>query len=393
MFFKRIIGTVTLTISTAEPVKLLNAILKKRITVLSAGSDSYYLKVKVFFTDYFKLKRLAKSRDESIEEIKSESGVISVFYRYRLRYGIAVGFLLIVMLSIYLSNTLLEIRIYGATDEAKAQILNVLKSNGVTIGSFLPAVDRFSLECDIVDNSSIVSLADTRTEGSVLCIDVKMTDEKPEIEKSRLSADIVAERDAVITKLEVYSGQAIRGVGEEVKKGDKIVSGEMTLRGKRLPIEEKAYAYSTGHIYADYDETVSFFVPFKDSEMTVEKNVFSKTYFQFFSAQIPLNPLSSGDGLKENEEISYFSLFGIKLPVGITQKTYDEYSYTPVKRSESEAKKLAYKKIEKYEKNLLSDKKILSKAESVTKSKSGITVKVSYRLNGEIGKTQEILKK
>lgn len=393
MFFKRIIGTVTLTISTADPVKLLNVILKKRITVLSAGSQSYYLTVKVFFTDYFKIKRLAKSRDESIEKVMSESGVISVFYRYRLRYGIAAGFLLAILLSIYLSNTLLEIKIYGASDQAKAQILNIMKSSGVTIGSFLPAVDRFALECEIVDNSSLVSLADTRTEGCVLCIDVKMTDIKPEVEKSRLSADIISTRDAVITKLEVYSGQSIRGVGEEVKKGDKIVSGEMTLRGKRLPIEEKAYAYSTGHIYADYDETVSFFVPFKDSEMTVEKDVFSKTYFQFFSAQIPLNPFSDGDGFKENEEISYFSLFGIKLPVGIAEKTYDEYSYKPVKRSESEAVDLAYERIKRYEKNLLSDKKILSKTDSVSKSKDGITVKVSYRLNGEIGQTQEILKK
>lgn len=393
MFFKRIIGTVTVTVSSADPIKLINEILKRNITVLSINSQVYSVTVKVFFSDYFKLKKIVRNREEKIEKITSESGAVSLFYRYRLRYGIAIGGLISVLLCIYLSNILLEVRIYGANDQAKAQILSVLRADDVTIGSFLPAVDIFALECDIVDNSSLVSLADTRTEGSVLCIDVKMTDQKPQIEKSRLSADIVADRNAVITKLEVYSGQSVRGVGEEVKKGDKIVSGEITLRGKRLQIEEKAYAYSTGHIYGDYDEQVSFFVPFKDSELTVNKDVFSKTYLQFFSAQIPVNPFSDGDGLKENEEISYFDFLGIRLPVGIAKKTYDEYYYKPIKRSEKQATELAYERIKRYEKNLLSDKKILSKSESVSKTKNGITIKVNYRLNGEIGKITEILKK
>lgn len=396
MFLKKILGILSLKIISANPIKLLNILLKENITLLNANIDGYELKVQIFFTDYFKVKKILKSKDEKIEDIRDKGGVISFFFRYRLRYGIAVGFVVSLLTCIFLSNILLEVKVYGADDQTKAQVLNVLERDGVTTGTFLPTLNRLALECDIVNNTTLVALADTRTEGCTLCIDIKMIDEKKKTQLTQskeIYADIISDKDAIITKMEIFAGEKLKIVGEEVKKGEKIVSGAMTLHGKLLPIEEKAFFYSNGKVYGDYDETISFFVPYKDIEQSVEENITSSLYFQFFSAQIPFNPFSDNSGLKETEKVSRFSLFGNKLPFGITTKTYDKYSYRSIIRSEKEAMDTCKKRIENYEKNILKDKTIITKSEKTNKTKDGVTITVSYRLNGEIGKIKEIFKK
>lgn len=393
MFFKKLLGILSLKIISADPVKLLNVLVKENITLLSVSAEGYELNAQIYFTDYFKVKKIIKSRDEKLESIKDKGGIISFFFRYRLRYGLAIGFVVSLLVCVFLSNTLLEVKVYGADEQTKAQVLNVLQRDGVTTGTFLPTLNRLALECDIVDNTNLVALADTRTEGCTLIIDIKMIDEKPSTQAKRIYADIIARKDAIITKMEIFAGEKVKVIGEEVKKGEVIVSGEMTLHGKLLPIEEKAFFYSAGKVYGDYDETISFFVPFNDTEQTVDTNVASAHYFQFFSAQIPFNPFSDNSGLKETERINYFSLFGLEMPFGITTKTYDQYTYESIVRSEDEAINTCKKRIENYENNILKDKTIITKSEKTSKSKDGITITVSYKLNGEIGEIKEIFKK
>ena len=393
MFFKKLLGILSLKIISADPIKLLNVLVKENITLLSANAECYELNAQIYFTDYFKVKKILKARDEKIESIKDKGGIISFFFRYRLRYGLAIGFVISLLACIFLSNILLEVKIYGADEQTKEQVLNVLKRDGVTTGTFLPTLNRLALECDIVDNTTLVALADTRTEGCTLCIDIKMIDEQPKTQAKRIYADIISRKDAIITKMEIFAGDKLKMIGEEVKKGEVIVSGEMTLHGKLLPIEEKAFFYSSGKVYGDYDETISFFVPFNDTEQKVNQNVSSAQYFQFFSAQVPLNPFADNSGLKETERISYFSLFGHNLPFGIATKTYDKYTYESIVRNEDEAISTCKKRIENYENNILKDKTIITKSEKMKKSKEGITITVTYKLNGEIGEIKEIFKK
>ena len=81
------------------------------------------------------------------------------------------------------------------------------------------------------------------------------------------------------------------------------------------------------------------------------------------------------------------------MPFGIATKTYDQYTYEPIVRNEEQATAVCRKRIENYENNILKDKKIITKTEKTSKSKEGITITVSYKLNGEIGEIKEILKK
>ncbi|MCD8328570.1 MAG: sporulation protein YqfD [Ruminococcus sp.] len=393
MFLKRILGVVSLEIISAEPLKLLNELIRQNITLLSSYIDGYTLNAKIYFVDYFKVKKIVRARDEKIETVKDNGGIISFFFRYRLRYGIMVGFIVSLFACIFLSNVLLEVQINGADEQTKAQVLSVLEQDGVDIGAFLPTVNRLALECDLVDNTSTVALADTRTEGCTLIIDIKMIDEKLSTKTSRIYADIVASRDAVITSMEIFAGDKVKVVGEEVKKGEVIVSGKMALHGKLLPIEKEAYFYSSGKVHGDYDETVSFYVPFNDIKQTVEREVSTAQYFQFFSAQIPFNPFADNSGLKESESISYFSLFGLEMPFGIATKTYDKYAFEAIVRSEDEAISVGENRIKNYEKNILKDKTILSRSEKIDTTDNGITITVTYRLNGEIGEIKEIYKK
>ena len=129
-----------------------------------------------------------------------------------------------------------EIVYKGDAAAFRRQIVSVLKLNGVEKGKICKA-DCSSLGEKIVISTDGISYATVTKSGRRIIVDVKSDEEK--LDPSDVSKDeILSPADGKILRLNVLSGIAVVKIGDEVKKGQPIISGQYVHDDKTI----KTYA-------------------------------------------------------------------------------------------------------------------------------------------------------
>ena len=129
-----------------------------------------------------------------------------------------------------------EIVYKGDAAAFRRQIVSVLKLNGVEKGKICKA-DCSSLGEKIVISTDGISYATVTKSGRRIIVDVKSDEEK--LDPIDVSKDeILSPADGKILRLNVLSGIAAVKIGDEVKKGQPIISGQYVHDDKTI----KTYA-------------------------------------------------------------------------------------------------------------------------------------------------------
>lgn len=129
-----------------------------------------------------------------------------------------------------------EIVYKGDAAAFRRQIVSVLKLNGVEKGKICKA-DCSSLGEKIVISTDGISYATVTKSGRRIIVDVKSDEEK--LDPIDVSKDeILSPVDGRILRLNVLSGIAVVKIGDEVKKGQPIISGQYVHDDKTI----KTYA-------------------------------------------------------------------------------------------------------------------------------------------------------
>lgn len=129
-----------------------------------------------------------------------------------------------------------EIVYKGDAAAFRRQIVSVLKLNGVEKGKICKA-DCSSLGEKIVISTDGISYATVTKSGRRIIVDVKSDEEK--LDPIDVSKDeILSPADGKILRLNVLSGIAVVKIGDEVKKGQPIISGQYVHDDKTI----KTYA-------------------------------------------------------------------------------------------------------------------------------------------------------
>lgn len=129
-----------------------------------------------------------------------------------------------------------EIVYKGDASAFRRQIVSVLKLNGVEKGKICKA-DCSSLGEKIVISTDGISYATVTKSGRRIIVDVKSDEEK--LDPIDVSKDeILSPADGKILRLNVLSGIAVVKIGDEVKKGQPIISGQYVHDDKTI----KTYA-------------------------------------------------------------------------------------------------------------------------------------------------------
>ncbi len=383
----KIFGNVIIKATGFEENKLIEDI-RNSCKVISLNKENDSLYIEISFFNVKKLISLCQKHDFVIEAIR-EKGIAFTAVKYIKRYGIYLGVLLSIVLMFYFSNIAMRIEINGINDEAIIhEITEILESQGISSGAYIPSINfieanmKLTTLCDEIAWSSIAHT------GSVINVNVKEITPKEDIESRRIPSNIIAKRDGIIVKAEVLSGVLDVLVGDAVAKGDLLVSGIIERRNGVT-----YYYHSFGTILAQYDESIEI----NRSYETTEKHLGDTHYvtsLQMFDADFHLPRVKTKIGNFDIEsDTSYIYFFGIKLPVGITTKKYTEVTYEHEVLSTEEAFYEAYRLLDNYEKNILTDEEIVSRSVKEVMKENGVALVVDYKLIGEIGAQQEIYAK
>ena len=226
--FKRLSSVLTLQITSANCVAILNELNRQGITLNNVVQhDPLTTDFTIFRRDYMSVVALCNKKDAKLKIIK-KTGLywtgITLFNR-----PVLLGLLAVLLgLSIYLPGRVLFVSVEGNTTVPEKRIVEAAAKCGIRFGTV-----RRSVRSEVVKNALLQEIPQLQWAGinTFGCTAVISVRERTEAEVADANTgkvcSIIAMRDGIIQDCTVYRGNALCATGQAVKSGQVLVSGYM----------------------------------------------------------------------------------------------------------------------------------------------------------------------
>ncbi len=358
----------------------INAVRHSEIICLAQHCSGETFCCKIRSSDQKELEALAKNYHLTIHASPCPS-LSHRLKRFRRRIGIPIGVMLCGALLFFCSNLVAVIELQGVDTASEQLILQILEEEGVKEGIWIPGIDFTHCERRIRMAVPGIAWVGMRRTGNRLVVEISESTPKPEMLYSRQTCNIVAQYDAQITDVRVYSGHLTRLIGDGVAQGELLVSGVFEDEKGHI-----TYHHAMASITGIYTQEIELTEYFTVTQRVLTGRQQQKRYLQLFGLRIPLQfgSCSFADALVCESRTPY-SLLSRNLPVSLVRESYMERETQTITRSEEETQLALNAAIVRFEKNFLSDVTILGRQIETTVTEDGITSHLLYTVEGEIG--------
>ena len=381
--FKSIAGVVNVQIEGFFTERFINLCKSNNISIWNIRNIvNGMVRFDMYISDFKKLKTIAKKTKCKVH-IRIKKGLYFVKFKYRKRKVFIILILLLVALSIIFSNFIWKIDVVGNENVTKETILQNFENNGLKIGTFKVGLDKSEIIKKVRAENREFTWIGVDINGTSATIKViektKLKDEN--IQEERIG-DIVANKDALITRIIAENGTAKVKEGSFVEKGMTLIEGIIYST-----ILENREVSAKGIIYGnvEYVNNFEYFYKKMDKEYTNKKRwnvgitINSKEYMINY-----LNKSHKYDKIKNSKS---FNIFG--LDISFDLYSFDEYTENEVVLSKEDIEKEANLDIDNYLNN-----ELLSKLKNATLVRKDIEKKeyedkvvyeTKYVINEQIG--------
>ena len=384
-----IIGYVNIKVESYFLERFINICISKKIFLWNIKrKKSSILYANISVRDYKRLKEITR-KTKSRTKIESKKGLPFLLHKYRKRKVFLFLFITILVGLIVTSNFIWNIEIRGNTEISKEEIIQVLNENGLKIGISKNKIDTNLLVNNIRLQRDDIAWIGISMQGTNAIVEIKETDKAPEILDENEYCNILSNKNAIITKINVQNGTASVNGGDIVKIGDIFVLGWM--EGKYTGIR---YVHSSADIEAKvwYSKKEKFYF---NQEINVPTGVTEEKYsinFNNFKINLynTLSKFKNYDTINESKKLMLFSNF--YLPFEIIKTTNYEYekqskTYTEEELIGNATKQLEEQLIQEIE-NI---ENVINKQVNVYKNEDYIEVEVIYEVLENIGIKEKII--
>lgn len=213
---------------------------------------------------YLKLQEIAQKTNVEIE-ILHKQGLPFWLAKIKLHIWFFAGAVMVLFLLISLSQRIWDIRFDGNCYYGNEKLERFLTEIHINSGMKTNEVDCAGLSAQIRENFPRVTWASAEIDGCKLIIHIKENELlEPEIEtkienSEQDAYDLIAEKDGMIEQIFVRNGISQVEVGQSVKKGEILISGNIPIMNDAMDIIAYENTVSDGDIsircdYAYYDE-------------------------------------------------------------------------------------------------------------------------------------------
>lgn len=275
-------GYVRIRVIGYSPERFLNACAYRGIYIwgLKPASGAYEMNLTI--QGFRQLKPIIRKTGAKVMIIR-RFGLPFLLHRYRKRRFFFFGAFACLVLIVILSRHIWSIDISGNQTYTNETLLRFLESRQVEEGMALSEVNCAQIVKDIRREYDGIIWVSASIQGTRLIIQIKENEdsiqEPEEKEKEEAPTDLIADRDCVITQIVPRTGIVSVEIGQEVKKGDLLVSGQ-------IPVHNDAgdtIAYQYQHADADiYGKTTLSYS--KKLKLTYEEKVYESV--QKYECQI-----------------------------------------------------------------------------------------------------------
>ena len=338
------VGSVAFEVRGSGVEHFLNCCMKNDIYISNIEFFDDYARMQCSVSNYKKIQKL-KTKNIKRKIIKKK-GIRFYLFKQRKRIGLTLGAILMISMLIFLSGFVWKIDVVGNTKVSSDVILETLGEGG-----FVEGIRKEKLDFHAIKNHVLRKLPDV---SSILisldgcCAKVEITErELPPIREDKSKpSNLIAKCDGQIVKMEIVKGKPIATVGSGVVKGELLVSGLYNDKKDNIIIE-----HSSGKVFALTEHSKVFEVSYQKEEVcsVVEKIYYSISFFDSKN-EIVFGKNLDKKGWEIKKNTKKVSLFGLILPIFITENRCTKQEYMSVTLKQNEAKELIKMEIEHFEK-------------------------------------------
>ena len=393
-------GSVTLRIESRYENGFLRMLLSEKIPakVYELTENGEKIGIGAVISPKF-LKIISSSLDKySIKVyIINIQGFCTLIPILRQRIGLTVGTVLFFAL-VWLSSLFIwRIDVVGAEAVSEEKLRYLLSESGVSAGATVSDIDAFSVSNALLLSCPELSWASLQLTGTTATLTVRETVNHQETEKNKTSL-LIASESGVIESVLVYDGAAAVKVGCVVKKGDVLINGLISGSGLQYtdqPILRIGNA--DGSVKALVERTFSVTVPYRETELIPKENgrVYKGRSINVFGGGFYIGDRKpSADCYSVTESQNTPTVFGVALPVTVSETVWSEMTEREIVRTSEEAETLARARAEERLSAELGTDEIRATeyVVAVDEERETVTVTVTYRCVTEITASAEIYK-
>ncbi len=251
-FFRWVAGYVRVRLRGYSPERFLNLCRARNIRIWDLKSCGLTYEMNLSIRDFRKLKPLRKKARAHVE-ITERHGLPFFLYRNRNRKMFPVGVLLCTAFLYVMSLYIWNIHIEGNYSRTTDVILDYLETEHVVHGMPKSQVDCKEIQSMIRIEFPDIIWVSAEVRGTRLLIRVREntdTETEQEPENTEEKTDLAASRPGIITSVLVRSGKALIQPGDEVEKGQLLVTGRLEMMSDYGEVTGYQYTEADADIYA-----------------------------------------------------------------------------------------------------------------------------------------------
>lgn len=381
-------GTVTVRVESAFPERVLNLCSAHGIGFWAMQWHSPTgFSLQMQRGDYLRLRRLAKKLECEITVEKRE-GMPFFVGRFRRRYVLLGGLAAALCVAMLGSFFVWDIDVEGNETVPEARILRALEENGVTRGTFGLGIHPETLKNHVLLEIPELSWLTVNVNGFRATVIVRERRIPPAIRTQKGCANVVAERDALITDVRLFGGHAAVARGDVVRRGELLISGvaDVGERGAYLTRGE-------GEVYGRTWYALTARVPCKTAEKQYTGREKQAYTLIFGKQRIKITPNSSISYAEYDKIIKNrtFCPGGVSFPVQLEKVTAREYTAAERALDEEEAKARAQQALEARLRDAIgSDGRVLECTWDTAAVSGAYEVTLRAACEEQIGRTVEL---
>lgn len=311
--FRFIRGFLNVRFSGENPEKILNICAKNGFALWDTYLINNGIETNISLQSFLKIRPFLRGSHIRIHII-SKRGIPFKIAKYKLRSGLVCGVVLFFVLLRILSSFVWIIEFEGNEKISAESLKKICAEIGVKEGIYKSEINSRVLTQKLLLLSDEIAWGSFNVEGSKLTVNISEIEVK---KPQEIPSNLIANKDAIIKKIDVTKGEVLVSVGDVVKKGQVLVSGVTQSGGAT------EFLASKGKIEGEFREEITLKEPFKKTEFYETGESTKIRAISIFTLKIPLFLRKENRSANVSFEQKNLTLFGQKLPIELFIKTYN----------------------------------------------------------------------